>query len=109
MKKNLLLFSIGAATLLLFSAILFGLTGILVVIAAILIFFVPFYLILSWFDLDQEEKIFCGFFLGTGAFPTIAYLISYLVNSIRWSIVITWIVLMILGVVLFMKRKKSNN
>lgn len=83
--------------------VLAGLTGISALVIMGLLFVLPTYLFLSAFKLDMLEKLFFSFFLGIGMYSVIAYLISFLVPSLRISTVITFVAM--LGVGYGMKRK----
>jgi len=97
---------IMAAVVLLFFYYLFGFTGVKVIIGAFLVFFLPFYLILDNFKLDLSEKIIFSFFLGIGIFSAIAYYAALLFNSVRIGIMVTF--LLLVGIGLFLRfRKKS--
>ncbi len=93
--------------ILLFSFILFGFTGVKVIGGAILLFFLPFYLILDNFDIELWEKIVFSFFIGIGIFPTFVYYLGIVFNSIRIAIVVTFVLLIGAGFVLKRFKKKK--
>jgi|TARA_B100001971_G_C18194958_1_gene540890 hypothetical protein len=96
-------FGIGIlALIIIFSFILFGFTGVKVVGGAILLFFLPFYLILDNFDIEFGEKIVFSFFMGIGVFSIFVYYLGFVVNSIRVAIVVTF--LLLVGVGLGLKK-----
>ena len=97
--------------IILFSLLLFGITGLRVVAGVFLLFLLPFYLILDNFELSFIEKILFSFFIGLGIFPSIAYGVALLVNSIRAAIVITFVLLVGIGfgIRYYKKKKKSSS
>ena len=63
-------------TILAFSTILFGITGLKTIAAVLLFFELPFYIILrNWFN--EDEAIFYSFFVGIGAYSAFVYHISF--------------------------------
>ena len=92
--------------IILFSLLLFGITGLRVVAGVFLLFLLPFYLILDNFELSLIEKILFAFFIGLGIFPSIAYGVALLVNSIRLAVVITFVLLIGIGFVIMYYKKK---
>lgn len=102
-KNNLI---IAVIIVLLFFLILFGLSGLKLIIGIGLLYILPFYLILDKFNLDKTEKLFFSFFIGIGIFPSIVYYLGILFNSIRIAIVVTFILLLGLGLVLRKIKKK---
>jgi len=93
---------IGAASLviiLLLSLMLFEVTGLRVMFTVILLFFIPSYLILRNFELEQDEKIIYSLFLGLGIFPSLVYWLG-LLTSITTAVMIVFVVLMLFSLVL---------
>lgn len=105
MKINKLIIGVIIA-ILLFFFILFKLTGLKLIIGIGLFYILPFYLILDRFDLDKTEKLVFSFFIGIGIFPAIVYYLGILFNSIRIAIVITFVLLLIIGLLLRKFKKK---
>lgn len=97
-KNNLIIGVIIAV--LLFFFILFSLTGLKLIIGIGLLYILPFYLILDRFDLDKTEKIVFSFFIGIGILPSIVYYLGILFNSIRIAIVVTFVLLILIGLIL---------
>ena len=62
---------------LIFSFVLFGITGIRVVLGIMLIS-LPFYLILNNFEFAEEEKLVFSILLGLTILPSLAYLLGFL-------------------------------
>ena len=86
-------------------------TGTRLLIGALLLFFVPFYLFLDSFDLTIGEKLIFSFFIGIGIVPLIVFYLTRVLVSLRISLFVAFIVLM-LGSILFrrfykMSRNKS--
>ena len=93
---------------LIFFTIKFGMTGLRTAGSIVLLFMVPFYLILNIFELSIGEKAIFSFFIGLGIFPTITYGFGFLVG-IRNAIIITFVLLVIIGIVLnYMKKKHKT-
>jgi len=96
--------------IILFSLLLFGITGLRVVAGVFLLFLLPFYLILDNFELSFIEKILFSFFIGLGIFPSIVYGLALAINSIRLAIVIAFVLLVGIGLgIKYYKRKKKSN
>ncbi|MBS3097347.1 hypothetical protein J4209_00975 [Candidatus Woesearchaeota archaeon] len=107
-KNNDILVGVLIAILIaLFLFLLFGLTGIRVAFA-ILLMTLPFYLILNNFELTILEKILFSFFIGLGIFSTLVYGLALVVNSIRLAIAIAFILLIVIGFGIRHKKKKKK-
>jgi apolipoprotein N-acyltransferase len=78
----------------LFSFMFLGFVGFKVLFGMILVFFLPFYLILDNFNLTRGEKIIFSFFIGLGVFPSIVYWLAIFI-LFKLSIVITFVILMV--------------
>ena len=85
----------------LFSFSFLGFVGFKTMMGFIVLFFLPFYLILDNFDLEMGEKIVFSFFIGVIMFPSLVYLLG-LVMSVKISIIISFIVFTLIG--LFLKK-----
>lgn len=83
-------FGIIIALIALFSFIFLGFTGFKVIFGMLLVFFLPFYLILDNFNLSRGEKVIFSFFIGIGIFPIVVYWLGILM-SFRFAIVITFV------------------
>ena len=104
-SKELIVFlSIVVSIILIFSFVLFGITGIRIVFG-IIIMWLPFYLILSNFELTMDEKFVFSFILGLTLFPSIVYLLGLLV-SFRISIAVTFVLLM--GIFFLIRKLKKK-
>ena len=91
--KDLMIFlSVVVLTITLFSFALFGITGIRIVFGLILMWF-PFYLILNHFDIALGERFVFSLILGVTLFPSIVFLIGFLI-SFRMAIIVTFLLLM---------------
>jgi len=91
----------------LFSFIFFGFTGFKVIIGFILLFFLPFYLILDNFKLEMGEKIIFSFFIGAIMFPALVYLLGRLM-SVRISIWVSFVMFVLVGLLMRKFRFKGN-
>lgn len=78
-KQFIVFLSIVAVAILVFSFILFGLTGTRVAFG---IFFaaLPFYLILNNFELGQGEKIVFSLLLGLTIFSSLVYILGFFIS-----------------------------
>jgi hypothetical protein len=85
-----------------------GIYGLKVVF--ILLFFtIPFYLILDLFDLNLTEKILSALFISLAFFSLIIYWINQIIFSYRYSIVISYIILIILYFIIKFLKKGGKN
>ena len=81
---------------LIFLSVVFGIPGFRTGLGIMLMFILPFYLILKNFGFADEESYFFSFFLGIGYYSTLAYNLA-LVFSLRTAMVISFILLLALG------------
>jgi len=88
----------------LFSFIFLGFIGFKVLFGMLLVFFLPFYLILDNFDLSRSEKIVFSSFIGLGLFPAIVYWLGVFI-SFRLAIAITFALLVITALIIKRTRK----
>lgn len=79
-----------------FSFIFLGFIGFRVIFGILLMFFLPFYLILDNFNLSKSEKIVFSFFIGVGLFPAIVYWLGVFI-SFRVAIGVTFVLLVLAG------------
>lgn len=93
-----------ALAVLIFSFVLFGIAGARVVFG-LLIASLPFYLILGSFNIAQGEKIVFSILLGLTLFPSLAYLLGFMV-SFRIAIAIAFIVF--IGMAVALKKFKTK-
>lgn len=105
--KELLVFvSIVISLVSIFSFVIFGLTGFRVFFGIILIS-IPFYFILSNFELSESEKFVFSILLGLTLFSSLVYLLG-LVVSFRMAIAVAFALFIIAGVLLRKYRKLKN-
>ena len=85
-------------------------TGVRLIIGSLLLFFIPFYIFLDSFDLTIGEKLIFSFFIGIGIFPLITYYLTRVLVSLRVSIFICFIILMLSSFLFrkFYKGKKKK-
>ena len=93
---------IGLVIIVLYSSMLFGLTGARTIISMVVLFMVPAYVFLSKTELELEEKIFFSLFIGLGLFPLAAWTINQVLNSFRLSAIVAFVLVVVLG--LFLPR-----
>jgi len=89
--------------ILLLSFILFGVTGFRTIFGMFLLLFLLIYLILSNFKLGGDEKIFFSFFIGIALFPLLVWYLNRIVPSLRVTILVTFILLILIG--LFLRKR----
>jgi len=102
--ENIRFITIIVVIILTFFYFILGFSGMMSALGIILLFIVPIYLILDNFDLKQDEKIVFSFFLGVGIFPAITYWLAIFI-SFRVSILITFILLIVIGLLVRNFRK----
>ena len=97
--------SIIILAILAFSFILFGITGIRVLLGIIFISF-PFYLILNNFKLSEGEKYVFSVLLGLTIFPSLVYILG-LAISFRISIAIAFTIFVFIAIALWKYKKRA--
>lgn len=105
--ENLGFIGIIVAITLAFFYFILGFSGMMSILGIILLFIVPIYLILDNFELSQDEKIVFSFFIGVGIFPAITYWLGMII-SFRIAIFITFIILVVVGIVVRKYWKKNS-
>lgn len=86
------------------SFFIFGFLGVKTILVIIMLFFLPSYSILSYFKLEEDEKIFFSFFIGLGLFPLAVWYVDRMLVSLKLSTVLTFLIVVSVGV--FLNRKK---
>ncbi|MBS3096359.1 hypothetical protein J4480_02860 [Candidatus Woesearchaeota archaeon] len=102
LKELIIFLSVILLAMLIFSFVLFGFTGVRVVIGIIFIS-IPFYFMLNNFGLNEGEKFVFSALLGFTLFPSLAYLLG-LVISFRIAIAAAFMAFVGIAIVL-MKYK----
>lgn len=105
MKELLAFSSIIVLTIGIFSFVIFGITGIRVFVGIIIIS-IPFYLILSNFELSESEKLIFSILLGLTIFPSLVYLFG-LLTSFRISMVLVFAFFIIAALILKKYKNKK--
>lgn len=104
-SKELMIFlAITTLIISIFSFILFGFTGVRIVLG-IIIMWIPFCLILNNFDLTLGEKFVFSLILGITLFPSMVYLLG-LLFSFRIAIVVTFVLLILVWFLISKFKKK---
>lgn len=98
--------SVSLLAISIFAYVLFGLTGVKVVLGIVFISS-PFYLIFNNFELSQGEKLVFSVLLGLTIFPSSAYLLG-LVISFRIAILASFALFVCAGIILRMRKKKQH-
>lgn len=103
-NRNLMI--AASILIVLFFLYFFQFTGLRLIIGIFLVFFLPFYLILSVFDFEEWERWLFSFFLGIGLFSTLVYNIG-LISSLKTGIVLSFVLLIALSVLLRKYKKRK--
>ena len=85
--------------------LLFGVMGLLILGGIILFYCLPILLIFNQLPLDPDEKFFFGFFLSFVFFPMLIWYIDRVLDSFRWSIGVSLIVITLVGIMLRIRTK----
>ncbi|MBI2660065.1 hypothetical protein HYX07_02795 [Candidatus Woesearchaeota archaeon] len=89
--KDIHVFALVAALpILIFSYILFGMTGIRVALGIVFVS-LPFYILLNKLELEEGEKFVFSALLGLTIFPSLVYILGFLI-SFRLAIAAAFIV-----------------
>jgi apolipoprotein N-acyltransferase len=92
--------------IILFFAVLFGITGIRTIFTIFFLFFLPFFLILHNFDIEMDEKIIFSIILGFGFFSTLTYWLGFAIGSLKISTGIIFCLLIAVGQLIRILKKK---
>ena len=103
LKEFIIFLSIILTITLVFSFVLFGITGARIVFGIVFVS-LPFYLMLNKLGIGEGEKFVFSALLGLTIFPALVYLIG-LLASFKIAIVATF-VLLLGGAIAFIKYKK---
>ncbi len=104
-SKELLGFaSLIALVTLAFLFVLFGITGLRVGLGIIFVS-LPFYFILNPFNFLEGEKLVFSLLLGLTLFPSLAYLIGFVV-SFKIAIILAFVIFMIIAAITNMHKNK---
>ncbi|MBD3164423.1 hypothetical protein GF323_04435 [Candidatus Woesearchaeota archaeon] len=87
-----------------FSFIFLGFAGFKVMFGMILLYFLPFYLILDNFNIQMADKVFLSFFIGLGIFSIPVYWLGTVI-SFKLAILISFL-FFILSAFILKKFKK---
>jgi uncharacterized membrane protein len=94
---------------LIFAFAMFNIVGLRVVAGMLLIFFLPFYLVIRNLKIDDDEKIVFSFFLGLGLFGLLVMYLNKLIPSMRLTMAVVFVALCVLGIVLGFYRKRRDH
>jgi len=97
-KEPIIFLSVILFIVLLFSFMLFGVTGVKVVLGIVFVL-IPFYLIINNFGLTEGEKFVFSILLGLTIFPSLVYILG-LVMSFRMAILIAFIAFVVIAILL---------
>lgn len=90
-----------------FFFVIYSWIGLRLFFGILLLFFLPFYIILDSFELKLEEKLIFSFFIGLGIVSLVVYYFSKILVSFRLSILACFIFLMA-GSIIFRKFYKKK-
>ena len=97
--ENESIFGIISIIVVIIISFLFGIKGILALGGMVVLFVLPFYLIMSNLDLDTEESIILSLFLGIAFFALFVWYMNRLIPSLKWSVIIVSLVLYGIGII----------
>ncbi len=104
MAKQHYLIGAGAAVLL-FSGVLFGITGLKALAAFFALFIAPAYVILKNSSLDAEEKIYFSLFISLGLLPISIWAANKVIPSFRLAAIAVLALAVAIGLALrFIKK-----
>jgi len=93
--------------ILLFSFMVYGTSGTKVVLTVLVLFFLPFFLILNNFDFTLGEKIMFAFFMSMGTYSTLVYWIGFITGSLKVSAIVS--ALLLIGIAYLIKAVKRKH
>ncbi len=97
---------LAAGLVLAFFYFVLGFSGMMTILGVMLLFILPFYMILDNFELDKDEKIVFAFFIGIGIFPAISYWLGMLI-SFRIAIFVTFALLVATSFIIKKFKKRQ--
>ncbi|MFH1590437.1 MAG: hypothetical protein ABIC95_00775 [archaeon] len=108
-EKGLLAPGIALVVAVIFGGFLFGMVGVKVVLAVILLFFLPFWLLFRHLPIDKDEAAVFALFIGLGCFSLLTYYLNMIIPSFRVSIGVVFVVLIGAGIVLAVLKSKKTS
>ena len=106
-KEFVVFLSIIILTALIFSFVLFGITGVRVVFGILLIS-LPFYFMFNTFELSESEKLVFSILLGLTIFPSLVYILG-LVISFKASIIVVFAISLVIAFALNKIRRRKTS
>tara|TARA_B100000315_G_C14403554_1_gene507612 strand:- start:515 stop:868 length:354 start_codon:yes stop_codon:yes gene_type:complete len=88
---------------------LFGFIGVRSIVGMFVLFIVPVFMILNNFDLEMDEKIFFSLFFGLSLFSLFIWLVDRIIPSLRFSIVVAFILCVGGGIYLGKRLHKKKS
>ena len=89
-----------------FSIVLFGITGLRIIFGRVFIS-LPFYIILSKFEISESEQFIFAILLGLTVFPALVYILGLLI-SFMTAIILAFSALMLAAFALMKNKLKIN-
>ena len=105
--KNIYMQYASLLIIFIFAGYLFGLSGLKLFLGYFFALFLPVYIILKTIDIGEIERIFFSFFIGLIYFPLLVWYINRIVPSLRVTILVTFILLILIGLFLRKRFRKS--
>ena len=93
-------YSIGMTAIFLLALTLWGIDGMRLSLAMIILFWTPVYLIISSFPLEDEPALLVSWFFSFGIPSSVIYPLGRVFGSLSAGIWTAWIILVALGVLL---------
>ena len=94
--------------ILVFAFMVYGFNGTKVVLALLVLFFLPFFLILNHFDFELGEKIIFALFLSLGTYSTLVYWLGFVFGSLKISSIVSSFILVGVAYGIKVVRKKHS-
>ncbi len=104
--ENKIIFGIALIIASLGSFMLLGASGLKTMLGAIVIMFLPFYLIFDYFSLSDEEKIIFSFFASITIFPSLTYWLGFIV-PFRIAVLAVFLAMMLAAYLPKLLKKKA--
>tara|TARA_Y100000310_G_C20694831_1_gene824874 strand:+ start:4577 stop:4924 length:348 start_codon:yes stop_codon:yes gene_type:complete len=104
--NNKILGGVCSIIILIYVLYLFQFEGVRSVLAMVLIYVIPTYMILNNFNLETDEKIFFSLFLGLSLFTLAVWFVDRILPSLKLSLFVTFI--LVVGVGFLLKRYRTQ-
>jgi len=107
--KNICVKCIPLLIIAIFVTSLFGFSGLKLFLGYFFAIFLPTYILLRNIHIEEIERIFFSFFMGLILVPLVIWYINRIIPSLRISIWVTSILLIVIGVYISLNKQKGLN